>query len=88
MHRWGDGDFSIRIVVVCEFRTCLGDLPGLPPLEEIDFIIELVPGTKSISIPPYRMAPRELKELRKRLQELSEKGFITPSISPGEQVCL
>ncbi|KAK9167057.1 hypothetical protein Scep_002248 [Stephania cephalantha] len=72
-----------EISVVCEFPDVFPeDLPGLPPPREIDFIIELVPGTKSISIPPYRMAPRELEELRKQLQELSEKGFITPSISP------
>ena len=39
------------------------DLPGLPPECDIDFPIELEPGTRPISIPPYRMAPAELKEL-------------------------
>ncbi|XP_059288219.1 uncharacterized protein LOC132041524 [Lycium ferocissimum] len=40
------------------------DLPGLPPMREIEFSIDLVPGTQPISIPPYRMAPAELRELK------------------------
>ncbi|CAN0827436.1 Transposon Tf2-9 polyprotein [Linum grandiflorum] len=58
------------------------DLPGIPPERELEFDIELVPGTAPISIPPYRMAPVELKELKEQLQELLDKGFIRPSISP------
>ena len=58
------------------------DLPGLPPERDIDFPIDLVPGTASISLPPYRMAPAELKELKTQLQELVDRGFIRPSISP------
>ena len=58
------------------------DLPGLPPEREIDFPIDLVPGTAPISLPPYRMAPAELKELKTQLQELVDRGFIRPSISP------
>ena len=58
------------------------DLPGLPPEREIDFPIDLVPGTAPISLPPYRMAPVELKELKTQLQELVDRGFIRPSISP------
>ena len=58
------------------------DLPGLPPEREIDFPIDLVPGTAPISLPPYRMAPAELKELKTQLQELMDRGFIRPSISP------
>ena len=57
------------------------DLPGLPPKREIDFPIDLVPGTTPISLPPYRMAPAELKELKTQLQELVDRGFIRPSIS-------
>ena len=45
------------------------DLPGLPPHQEIKFSIEIVPGTDPISIPPYRMAPAELKELKSQLQD-------------------
>ena len=58
------------------------DLPGLTPEREIDFPIYLVPGTAPISLPPYRMAPAELKELKTQLQELVDRGFIRPSISP------
>ena len=58
------------------------DLPGLPPRQEIDFPIDLVPSTALISLPHYRMAPAELKELKTQLQELVDMGFIRPSISP------
>ncbi|XP_070049823.1 uncharacterized protein [Nicotiana tomentosiformis] len=58
------------------------DLPGMPPDRDINFGIDLVQGTQPISIPPYRMAPVELKELKEQLQELLEKGFIRPSVSP------
>ncbi|XP_070013954.1 uncharacterized protein [Nicotiana sylvestris] len=43
------------------------DLPGMPPDRDIDFGIDLVLGTKPISIPPYRMAPAELKELKEQV---------------------
>ena len=58
------------------------ELPGLPPEREIDFAIEVLSDTKPISIPPYRMAPAELKELKEQLKDLLEKGFIRPSSSP------
>ncbi|XP_070013793.1 uncharacterized protein [Nicotiana sylvestris] len=57
------------------------ELPGIPPKREIDFGIDLLPGTQPISIPPYRMAPAELKELKEQLKDLLEKGFIRPSTS-------
>ncbi|RVW41427.1 Retrovirus-related Pol polyprotein from transposon 17.6 [Vitis vinifera] len=58
------------------------DLPGLPPEREVEFTIDLVPGTSPMSKAPYRMAPVELKELKVQLQELLDKGFIKPSVSP------
>ncbi|KAL0551923.1 hypothetical protein IC582_011016 [Cucumis melo] len=58
------------------------ELPGLPPHREVEFAIELQPGTVPISRAPYRMAPAELKELKVQLQELLDKGFIRPSVSP------
>ena len=60
----------------------LEELPGLPPHREIEFAIDVVPGATPASITPYRMAPLELKELKLQLQELLEKGFIRPSVSP------
>ena len=53
------------ILVVCEFPEVFpADLLGMPPDRDIDFCIDLVPGTQPIFIPPYRMAPPELKELK------------------------
>ena len=54
----------------------------MPPDRDIDFCIDLEPGTRPISIPPYRMAPAEFRELKAQLQELLGKGFIRPSASP------
>ncbi|XP_070004902.1 uncharacterized protein [Nicotiana sylvestris] len=58
----------------------LANLPGMPPDRDIDFGIDLVPGTQPISIPPYHMETFELKELKEQLQELLDKGFIRPSV--------
>nr|GEV50974.1 putative reverse transcriptase domain-containing protein [Tanacetum cinerariifolium] len=58
------------------------ELPGIPPVREVEFNIELIPGIEPISKAPYRMAPVELKELKDQLQELLERGFIRPSVSP------
>ena len=70
------------IPIVKEFPTVFpDDLLGLPPNRAIEFVIELVPGTEPISIPPYRMAPAELKELKAQLEELLSKGLIRPSTS-------
>ena len=57
-------------------------MPGLPPVREIEFVIELAPGVDPVSKAPYRMAPAELKELKIQLQELLNLGFIRPSYSP------
>ncbi|XP_077219740.1 uncharacterized protein LOC143853930 [Tasmannia lanceolata] len=58
------------------------DLPGLPPDREVEFAVDLAPDTVLISRAPYRLAPAEMKELKDQLQELMDKGFITPSVSP------
>ncbi|KAI3514654.1 hypothetical protein L1887_13250 [Cichorium endivia] len=58
------------------------DLPGLPPDRQVEFRIDLVPGTAPLAKAPYRLAPAELKELMTQLQELLDKGFIRPSSSP------
>ncbi|XP_070015600.1 uncharacterized protein [Nicotiana sylvestris] len=56
--------------------------PGMPLDRDIDFCIDLDPDTQPISIPPYRTAQPELKELKEQLQDLLKKGFIRPSVSP------
>jgi hypothetical protein len=72
-----------KIPVVCEYADVFPDeLPGMPPDQDIEFTIELQPGTTPISKRPYRMPPAELAELKKQLQELLDKGFIHPSTSP------
>jgi hypothetical protein len=71
------------IPVVYEFPDVFPeDLPGLPPERDVEFVIELKPGTASISRRSYRMPPNELVELKTQLQDLLEKGFIRPSSSP------
>ncbi|GKU99598.1 hypothetical protein SLEP1_g12422 [Rubroshorea leprosula] len=71
------------IPVVHEFPDVFSEnLPSLPPDKEVEFAIDLVPGTGPISKAPYRMAPTELKELKIQLEELLEKGFIRPAVSP------
>src|SRR5262249_28298306 len=76
------GDLQ-RIPVVNEFPDVFPEeLLGLPPDKEIEFSIELLPGTSPISIAPYCMALTELRELKSQLQDLLDKGFIKPSSSP------
>jgi hypothetical protein len=58
------------------------ELPGMPPDYEIEFVIELVPGTTPIFKRPYRMVDDQLAELKEQLQELLDKGYICPSASP------
>ena len=71
------------ILVIKEFPKVLPEeLLGLPPEREVDLSIEVVQGTNPISRAPYRMAPTELKELKTQLQELLDKGFVQPSVSP------
>ena len=71
------------IPVVCEFPDVFPkDLPRLPPERDVEFSIELEPGTAPISRRLYRMAPKELAEMKKQLEQLFEKGFIRPSSSP------
>ncbi|XP_066341958.1 uncharacterized protein [Miscanthus floridulus] len=71
------------IPVVCEFPDVFPeDLPGLPPDCEVEMSIELEPSTAPISRHPYHMAPRELAEMKKQLEELMDKGFIRSSSSP------
>ena len=58
------------------------DIAGLPPEIEVEFTIDLIPRTEPISIPPYWIAPVELRKLKAHLEELLSKGFIRSSISP------
>ncbi|XP_070050318.1 uncharacterized protein [Nicotiana tomentosiformis] len=68
------------VPIVNEFPSVFPDeLPGIPPEREIDFAIDLLPDAQPVSIPPYRMAPAELRELKEQLKDLLDKGFIRPT---------
>ncbi|KAA3461825.1 DNA/RNA polymerases superfamily protein [Gossypium australe] len=71
------------VPVVCEFSDVFPEeLPGLPPIWEVEFGINLLPDTTPISIAPYSMATIELKELKSQLQELTDRGFAIQIFSP------
>ena len=71
------------ILTVCDYPDVFpNELSRLPPQREIESAIDVVPSATSASITPYRMALVELKELKFQLQELLEKEFIRPSVSP------
>ncbi|GAU18217.1 hypothetical protein TSUD_26810 [Trifolium subterraneum] len=88
--------FSIMFTISSESSLSPSDIPivreyldvfpeeinSLPPEREIEFSIDLVPGSQLISIAPYRMSPLELRELKSQLEELLQKHFIRPSVSP------
>jgi hypothetical protein len=71
------------IPVACDFPDVIPEhLPGMPPDRDVEFIIELQPGVAPISKRPYKMAPKELAELKVQLNELLDKVYIHPSSSP------
>nr|GEY48142.1 putative reverse transcriptase domain-containing protein [Tanacetum cinerariifolium] len=71
------------VPVICKFPDVFPeDLSGLSPPRQVEFEIELVPEAAPVARAPYQLAPSEMKELPKQLQELSNKGFIRLSSSP------
>ncbi|XP_017423559.1 uncharacterized protein LOC108332764 [Vigna angularis] len=58
------------------------EIPGLPPIREVEFTIDLVSTAAPISVQPYRMSPAELVELKEKIKDLMDKQFIRPSVSP------
>jgi hypothetical protein len=72
-----------HIRIVCEYPEVFSEeLPGMPPDRDLEFSIELLPETAPISKRAYRMDVKDLIELKKQIEELLEKGFIRPSLSP------
>eukprot|EP00253_Pinus_taeda_P012331 PITA_12331 len=72
-----------HLPVIKEFADVFPEeIPGLPPKRDIDFTIELIPGAAPVSRTPYRMSVPELTELKMQLQELLDKNYIRPSVSP------
>ena len=83
-----DGDANKQDRVVEEFPDVFpDDLPGMPPDCDIEFIIDLLPGTAPIAKRPYRMGVNELEELKKQVKELQRKRFHTPQFFPVGGTC-
>jgi hypothetical protein len=71
------------ISVIEEFMDVFPEeLPGMPLEREVEFYIDLIPGTTPIAKRPYRVAPTELAELKLQITELQQKGYLRPSLSP------
>jgi hypothetical protein len=78
-----DARQGLEVLVVNEFLDVFPEeLLGMPPDRDIEFVIELKPGTAPIYKSPFRMTTPELAELNEHIRELLEKGFIHPSSSP------
>ncbi|GKC94613.1 putative reverse transcriptase domain-containing protein [Tanacetum coccineum] len=58
------------------------DLPSLPPVRQVEFQIDLIPGAAPVARAPYRLAHSKMQELSDQLQGLADRGFIRPSTSP------
>eukprot|EP00253_Pinus_taeda_P023509 PITA_23509 len=72
-----------HLLVIKEFADVFPEeIPRLPPKRDIDFTIDLIPGAAPVSRTPYRMSVPELTELKMQLQELLDKNYICPSVSP------
>ncbi|WMV30354.1 hypothetical protein MTR67_023739 [Solanum verrucosum] len=77
------------IHVMSEFKEeSTTDIPGMLPDRDINFCIDLEPGTRPISIPPYRMALAQLRELKAQIHRFLDKSFICPSASLWGCSCL
>jgi hypothetical protein len=78
-----DGKALEEIRVVNEYPDVFPEeLPVMPPDRDVEFVIDLLPGTAPISKRPYRMSSTQLIEHKKQIKELLERGFIRPSSSP------
>nr|GEW04032.1 reverse transcriptase domain-containing protein [Tanacetum cinerariifolium] len=77
------------ILVVKEFPDVfLEDLPGLPPIRQVEFQIDLILRAAPVARAPYRLAPSEMQELSNQLQELIDRCFIQPSSSVYSKIDL
>jgi hypothetical protein len=64
------------------------EVPGLPPRRDIEFSIELVPRVVPMSRTPYRMSTPKIVELKQKLKEMWDKGYIQPCVSPCRELAL
>nr|GFA65242.1 putative reverse transcriptase domain-containing protein [Tanacetum cinerariifolium] len=76
-----------NILVVREFpNVFLEELPGLPPVCQVEFQIDLIPKAAPVAHAPYPLAPSEMQELSNQLQELADRGFIRPNQVVGNKM--
>jgi len=77
-----------KLQVVCKFPEVFPDeILDVPPEREVEFSIDLVPGTKPMSMAPSRMSASELAELKKQLEDLLDKKFVDQVFHLGERRC-
>nr|GEX03062.1 reverse transcriptase domain-containing protein [Tanacetum cinerariifolium] len=74
-----------NILAVREFPK---ELPGLPPVRQVEFQIDLIPKAAPVARTPYRLAPSKMQESSNQLQELTYRGFIRPSSSVYSKIDL
>ncbi|GJU96289.1 retrovirus-related pol polyprotein from transposon TNT 1-94 [Tanacetum coccineum] len=60
------------------------DIPGIPPVRQVEFQIDLMLGVAPVARAPYRLAPSEMQELSNQLQELADRGFKNKKYIWGE----
>ncbi|GJS99187.1 putative reverse transcriptase domain-containing protein [Tanacetum coccineum] len=76
MEKKSDEKRTEDVPVVREFLEVFPeDLPGLPPVRQVEFQIDLIPGATPVTRAPYRLAPSEMQELSNQLQELADRGY-------------
>lgn len=74
-----------QVPVVREYANVFPeDLPGMPPDRDIEFVIDLIPGTAPMSKRPYRLPAHELAELKKQIHELQKRGLFAQVLHHGE----
>ena len=82
LEKKGAAEMIQNIQVVNEYADVFpNEVLGLPPSQDVDFTIDLIPGAGPVSMNPYRMAPVKLAELKKQIKEFVEKKYIRPSAS-------
>nr|GEW68221.1 alanine--tRNA ligase [Tanacetum cinerariifolium] len=64
------------------------DLHSLPPVRQVEFQIDLIPGAAPVAQTPYRLAPSEIQDLSNQLKELTDRGFIRPSMNQYKPIFL
>nr|GEX26572.1 putative reverse transcriptase domain-containing protein [Tanacetum cinerariifolium] len=79
-------DEKVVYIPIEDETLIIRELPGLPPIRQVEFQIDLIPRAAPVAHAPYRVAPLEMKELSNQLQELANRGFIRPKLLKKEKL--